>query len=267
MRIITSVNAGGASARRRRSQALFALILALAFIASASFALSVGANLPGSVISATVTRVGGDFQISWVVTGDVSKVRIEEGVNPEQIENLVAELSGVTSTSVSGLDPNQRHYFRVKGGVGDGVIAAERGAPQMGVLNFRDIGGYSTAPNAGGHTKNVRWGLFFRSAAPNAQSNQGFLTTLAVKTVVDVRAPNEITAAAPQWNVAGVNVISSPIYDQGAGAAPDPVTPHLCLPQNTSTGDPSHHYFAFDPVCFADQDAFFGPNGEFFTQF
>jgi protein-tyrosine phosphatase len=139
--------------------------------------------------------------------------------------------------------------------------------PQIGILNFRDVGGYATSPNSGGHTKNVRWGLFFHSAAPGAQSNQGFLTTLGVKTVVDVRSPNEITAAAPQWNVAGVNVISSPIFDQGAGAIPDSVTPRLCLPQNVSPGDPSHHYFAFDPVCFADQDAFFGPNGEFFTQF
>src|SRR6185369_2783981 len=94
-----------------------------------------------------------------------------------------------------------------------------------------------------------------------------FLTTLGVKTVIDVRAPSEINAAAPLWNAAGVNVISSPIFDQGGGGIPDPVTPHLCLPQNVSPSDPSHHYFAFDPVCFADQNAFFGSNGEFLTEF
>lgn len=135
------------------------------------------------------------------------------------------------------------------------------------MLNFRDIGGYSTAPNNGGHAKTVRWGMFFRSGGPTVQSNRAFLATLGVKTVIDVRAPNEITAAAPLWNAAGVSVISLPIYDPGAGGIPDPVTPHLCLPQNVSPFDPSHHYFAFDPICFADQDLFFGANGEFFTQF
>lgn len=225
------------------------------------------ANPSGSVVSATVTRVGSDFQISWTTTGDVSTVKIKEGTSPEQIENQVAEVTGITSTTITGLDLTQRHYFRVKGGSDDGVIAAERGVPQINVLNFRDIGGYSTVPNNGGHIKSVRWGLFFRSGGPSAQSNQSFLTTLGVKTVIDVRAPNEINAAAPQWNVPGVNVISSPIFDQGIGGIPDPVTPRLCLPQNVSPSDPTHHYFAFDPVCFADQDAFYGPNGEFFTQF
>ncbi|HKQ72253.1 MAG TPA: tyrosine-protein phosphatase [Blastocatellia bacterium] len=237
------------------------------FILIAASQLTPAPAAHGSVVSATVTRVGAAFQISWTTTGDVSSVKIKEGVSPGHIENLVAKVSGITSTTVTGLDPNLRHYFHVKGGSGDGVIAAERDAPQVGALNFRDIGGYSTMPNSGGHTKNVRWGLFFRSGGPNAQSNQSFLTTLGVKTVVDVRAPNEITAAAPQWNVFGAHVISSPIFDQGAGAIPDPVTPRLCLPQNVSLSDPMHHYFAFDPVCFADQDAFFGPNGEFFTQF
>ena len=225
------------------------------------------ADSPGSVGSATVTRVGSHFQISWTITGDVSTVKIKEGTSPEQIENQVAEVTGITSTTISGLDLTQRHYFRVKAGSGDGVIAAERGVPQIGVLNFRDTGGYSTAPNDGGHVKNARWGSFFRGGGPGAQSNQSFLTTLGVRTVIDARAPTEITAAAPQWNVAGVNVIISPIFDQGAGGIPDPVTPHLCLPQNVSPFDPSHHYFAFDPVCFADQDVYFGANGEFFTQF
>ena len=224
-------------------------------------------NPSGSVVSATVTRVGSGFQISWIITGDVPTIRISEGTSPDQIDKPVAEVNSVTSTTITGLDLTQRHYFRVKGGSGDGVIAAERGVPQIGVVNFRDVGGYSTVPNNGGHVKNVRWGLFFRSGGPSAQSNQSFLTTLGIKTVIDVRAPNEIAAASPQWNVAGVNVISSPIFDQGIGGIPDPVTPHLCLPQNVSPSDPSHHYFAFDPVCFADQDAFYGPNGEFFTQF
>lgn len=221
----------------------------------------------GSVVAASVTRVGSDFHISWTTAGNVERVRIDEGTSPEQIENLVGEASGITAMTVTGLDPARRHYFRIKGGSGDGVIAAERGVPQVSIINFRDIGGYSTVPTNGGKTERVRWGLFFRSAAPGAQSNQGFLTAMGVRTVIDVRAPIEITPANPQWNAAGVNVISSPIFDQGGGGIPDPVTPRLCLPQNVSPSDPSHHYFPFDPVCFADQDSFFGPNGEFFIGF
>src|SRR5690242_13102022 len=43
----------------------------------------------GSVVSATVTRVGSDFQVSWTTAGVVERVRIEEGTSPEQIGNLV----------------------------------------------------------------------------------------------------------------------------------------------------------------------------------
>jgi len=219
----------------------FGIVAALLFTPAASDAGSIGPNRSlgnvhalasvsarGSVVSATVTRVGSDFQISWTTMGDVDTVKIEEGTTPQQIENLVGEVSGITIMTVTGLDPSQRHYFRIRGGSGDGVIAAERGVPQIGVLNFRDIGGYSTVPNNGDHAKRIRWGMFFRSAGPGAQSNLGFLTTLGVRTVIDVRAPVEITAAAPQWNADGVNVISSPIFDYGAGVIPDPVTPHLC---------------------------------------
>jgi protein tyrosine/serine phosphatase len=233
----------------------------------AAAAVLLAAPIESSILSATVTRIGTDFQIAWTAAGDVSRVTIDEGTSPDEIVSRVADVSGVSVAIVTGLDPNQRHYFRVRGGSGEGVIVAERGVPQMRVLNFRDVGGYDIDPNQGGHVKNVRWGLFFRSGGPTTQSNQAFLATLGVRTIIDARAPNEITAAAPRWNVPGVNVISTPIFDQNAGGIPDPVTPHLCLPQNVSPTDPSHHYFPFDPVCFADQDVYFGPNGEFFTQF
>jgi hypothetical protein len=108
------------------------------------------------------------------------------------------------------------------------LIVAERGVPQIGVLNFRDIGGYATDPNPGGQTRTVNWALFFRSGAANAGSHQSFLTTLGVRTIIDVRAPNEVTASAPAWAAPGVTVISSPIFDQSVGGVPDPVTPRLC---------------------------------------
>jgi hypothetical protein len=107
----------------------------------------------------------------------VAKVKIKEGTSPENIENQVAEVTGITSMTITGLDLAQRHYFRVKGGSGDGVTAAERDVPQIGVLNFRDIGGYSTVPNGGGNVKSVDWGSFFRGAARVPNRTRAFLRT------------------------------------------------------------------------------------------
>lgn len=36
----------------------------------------------GSVVAATVTRVGSDFQISWMIEGAVDQVKIQEGPSP-----------------------------------------------------------------------------------------------------------------------------------------------------------------------------------------
>src|SRR4030095_714324 len=171
-----------------------AIFLAITTPGSEASSFAPGVIDSGSVVSATVTRVGSAFQITWTTTGDVSTVKIKEGTTPEQIENQGADVAGGTSATISGLDLTQRHYFRVKGGSGDGVIAAERGVPQVGVLNFRDTGGYSTVPINGNHVKNVGWGLFFRSGGPGLQSNQAFLTVLGVKTVIDGGAPTQITA-------------------------------------------------------------------------
>jgi protein-tyrosine phosphatase len=65
-------------------------------------------------------------------------VRVHEGSSPEQIANFVGEVSGISVMTVSGLDPDERHYFRVKGGRGGGIIAAERGDVP---LVFADSGG------------------------------------------------------------------------------------------------------------------------------
>ena len=250
---------------RHEWTARLAALGATALVASA-VQLPTLAAPPGSIVSATVTRIGSSFQVSWTTSGDIRSVRVREGTDPDQIENSMGMFDGMSVATLSGLDPHARHYFRISGGTGPGVIVAERGVPQMAVANFRDVGGWPTTPNRGGHVKHVRWGSFYRSGGPSAQSDQGFLTTLGVNTIVDVRAPSEITAAAPLWSLNG-HVIRMPIFDEVAGSLPDPLTPRLCIPQNVSPSDPSHHYFPFDPVCFADQDAFFGPNGEFFTGF
>jgi len=158
---------------------LLGLVAGVFFTQSAMAAGAVGTNssldnTQATVVSATVTRVGSNFQVSWTTAGDVDRVKVQEGTSPEQIDTTVGEVSGVTTITVTGLDPSQRHYFRVKGGSGDGVIAAERGVPQVGVLNFRDIGGYSTVVNNGDHSKTIRWGMFFRSGGRTPSQTRPF---------------------------------------------------------------------------------------------
>lgn len=229
--------------------------------------LGCGSKDRGTIESVAVVRSEAGFIVSWTVAGEVDGVTISEGTSPGEIVNQAAETSGSGPVTITGLDPQQRHYFRVKAGEGDGIVAAEISVPQVGILNFRDIGGYPTAPDASGRVQRVRWGRFFRSGAPASSSHQDFLATLGVKTVIDVRSPAEFSAAAPEWTGTQLQLIRTPVFDQSVGSLPDFVTPRLCLPQNVSPADPEHHYFPFDPVCFADQEAFFGPNGEFFTQF
>jgi len=215
---------------------------------------------PAGVTGATVTRSGNDFVLTWTTSGPVPAVTIKQGTDPAVIETLVTTVTGGTSTTVTGLDPAQRHYFRVQGGSGDGTIAAERVVPQTGVLNFRDTGGY-TVRNPGGHTKSVRWGLFFRSGAPSPTSNQAFLTTLDIQTIVDARAPAEISASRPPWSssLTGADVVSTPIIDEGNLLLIDLVAERVCTPANG--------YVPFEAECFAAQEAFFGPHGEFWADF
>jgi protein-tyrosine phosphatase len=197
------------------------------------------------VTGATLARSGDDFLITWTTAEDVHKVRVYEGTDPGDLDDLVATVTGADSTLVSGLAPGLRHYFHVKGG-GSSVVVGERGLPQANALNLRDIGGYT------GFDKNkdkpVRWGTFFRSGFIGPGSNQAFLATLGIHTVVDTRNPTEIAAGGEQ-RVPGATIVHRPVYDQDAVGF-DPVTPHLCFPGNQTA------------ACYAAQEAYFGPNGE-----
>src|SRR5262245_57791285 len=113
-------------------------LCALAASAGGSAERPVHAAAHGSVVAVSVGRAGTWLVVSWDVSGEVNGVTIMEGTDPDHINAFVADAIDVTSIVVEGLAPAARHYFRVRGGAGSGAIAAERGVPQMGVLNFRD---------------------------------------------------------------------------------------------------------------------------------
>jgi hypothetical protein len=127
------------SSRHSGAELLVSIVLvaALLLTPAASYAGAVGPNRSfanrhvltpassqGSVVSATVSRVGSDFQVSWTTTGDVEKVRVEEGTSHEQIANLVGEVSGITIMTVTGLDPTSA------------ITSASRAEEAMGSLRL-----------------------------------------------------------------------------------------------------------------------------------
>src|SRR5262245_17279377 len=99
----------------------------------------------GSISGVTRNRRGKAFQLAWKTQGDVEQVRIYEGTDPDNLGDPTT-VAGADQVTITGLAPQLRHYFRVRGGNGRGTAIAERGLPQANVVNLRDIGGY-TAPN------------------------------------------------------------------------------------------------------------------------
>lgn len=221
--------------------------------AETGLAQPAGDDGSGSITDVTLTRSGDDFQLSWTVQGDVPEVRIYTGTDPDALDDLAAIVTGADHVAITGLAPELRHYFRVRGDNGRGTVVGERGLPQANVVNLRDIGGYTARGDDDGEVRSIAWGTFFRAGFIQPSADQVFLASLGIRTVIDLRSPAEQASGGPQ-NVPGATILHQPIYDQNAVGF-DPVTPHLCLPGNQTD------------ACYAAQEAFFGPNGEFLFGF
>ncbi len=91
-----------------------------------------------------------------------------------------------------------RPYFALRAGNGRIYRIAERVPPLQRGSNFRDLGGY---PAAGG--KHVRWGLLYRSAAMPwlTDADDRYLSTLGIKTIVDLRSVDERQLSPADWRV------------------------------------------------------------------
>jgi protein-tyrosine phosphatase len=202
----------------------------------------------GQLTGATLERQGDDFLLTWTADGDVGKVRIYTGTDPDDLDDLVATVEGQRSALITGLAPELRHYFRIRGASDSEIVIGERGLPQAGVVNLRDIGGYASSLGDGDDPAFVAWGTFFRSGFIPPSANQTFLATLGVKTLIDVRNSAEIEQTG-EMSVPGATIIHRPIADLDAIGV-DPISPHFCLPGNQT------------PECYAAQEEFFGPNGE-----
>jgi protein-tyrosine phosphatase len=139
-----------------------------------------------------LARIGPDsVKISWPMRDMAGKVRVFAGEDPDAIDHRtpIAEVSGETGVSITGLEPDRRYYFDVVPSDGSNTIISERRVPLEGGVNFRDLGGYQAADG-----RRVRWGQVFRSDNLGRLTDRDviFLQKMGIRLVCDFRTPAEI---------------------------------------------------------------------------
>ncbi|MEM7437790.1 MAG: tyrosine-protein phosphatase [Myxococcota bacterium] len=84
----------------------------------------------------------------------------------------------------------------------------KRHVPLSGQPNFRDLGGYQTADG-----RRVRWGAVYRSGELSQLTEEDLdaLKSLGIKTVVDLRAPQEVSARGESRAPEGAKTVRLPI--------------------------------------------------------
>lgn len=169
-----------------------------------------------TVEAAVERQADDDLCLRWVPQARTVTVYASPDPNGTDRTEPLAIVDGTHQQEalLSGLDPAVRFYFELvfDGGPEDGrsLIVAERVLPLEGGVNFRDLGGY---PTRDGHT--VRWGQLFRSGslADLTDADLVYLRQLNLKTVCDLRTPEEM-AAHPDRLPTGVTVWELPVTAQ-----------------------------------------------------
>ena len=149
--------------------------------------------------------------LRWQETAD--SVHIYTSTNPDQIDTFYKTITETTEANISDLDRKQRYYFRLhfEGGVWDGrrLIVAERVLP-VGVVNFRDVGGYETKDG-----RFTKWGKLYRSGAllNLDEPDLAYLQQLAITAVCDLRSEEESDKNPDQLPPKHVSYHKLPVLD------------------------------------------------------
>lgn len=129
----------------------------------------------------------GDYHVEWEATHPDTEVTVEPLSADGRVQAHYREESPLRAR-LSGLPPEQRHFFRLRDQHGNEVLATERKFGLQGTPNFRDFGGY---PGARG--RQVKWGYLFRSGQLSTLSDQdvALLASLGLDLVCDFRREEE----------------------------------------------------------------------------
>ncbi|MGR8950293.1 MAG: tyrosine-protein phosphatase [Gammaproteobacteria bacterium] len=131
----------------------------------------------------------GEYEIDWREAFQRRPVKISANTKPESRPSSQLAENQVEVGKFTGLQPGARYYFHIEDESGARAIAAQRGLPLEGAVNFRDFGGYRTADG-----RVTRWGKFFRSGHLSnlSAADQDYLAQLNITTVCDFRRQLEI---------------------------------------------------------------------------
>ncbi len=147
----------------------------------------------------------------WVVTSrdHLHPVALRVGSTPAVMEQ-VYPLSPSNGGFVTGKTqfPAGRCFFEVTLQDGRSIPLVERHLPLEGAANFRDLGGYEAA---GG--RRVAYGRIFRSDELFRlnEMDEQLLNTLGLRTVVDLRNPDEVLKR-PDRLPPGSTYVNLPVY-------------------------------------------------------
>ena len=159
------------------------------------------------IASVVEKNTDGDFLLKWEVSPDVEgKIDIYSAMTDTSIRNftpvrtkLVEEQFALLNPSGSGL----REFFILKtSGVTSGIIS-NRFIDMDNILNFRDLGGYSTIDD-----KQLKWGQIFRSGHLSNTNlfDQEKLKVLGIKTIIDLRSEKDRMAHPYFTNIRKINI-------------------------------------------------------------
>ncbi len=128
----------------------------------------------------------GDYHIEWRASHPDTRVTVEPLATSGVVKVHYSDDS--ERVRMSGLEPERRHYFRLRDQHGTEVLATERKLGMQGTPNFRDFGGYPTA-----NGRWVKWGFLFRSGQLSSLSDQDveLLASLQLDLVCDFRRLEE----------------------------------------------------------------------------
>ena len=175
------------------------------FIVLASSLMSCMSTI--QIASVVEKNTDGDFLLKWEVSPDVEgKIDIYSAMTDTSIRNftpvrtkLVEDQFALFNPSGSGL----REFFVLKtSGVTSGIIS-NRFIDMDNILNFRDLGGYTTSEE-----KQLKWGLIYRSGHLSNSNlfDQEKLKKLGIKTIIDFRAEKDRRDHPYFTNISKINI-------------------------------------------------------------
>lgn len=174
--------------------ALIGLKLALAPLVLLPVSLPAKEAVQALPLAGEAERTGDKVTLRW--TGLSGPVRISrlDRADAKRGTILIRRAEGREATVTAAASP--RPYFLLRDSAGRELRLAERLLPLEGGMNFRDLGGYSTADG-----QSVVWGKIYRSAVMSGltANDYRYLGNLGIGAICDFRASDERTREPMTW--------------------------------------------------------------------